>query len=50
MKNPSLEKEKIIQDMKNLFRLKKKIKEIEDKLLRDIKNIFDVQCCTSKST
>ena len=43
MKNPSLEKEKIIQDMKNLFRLKKKIKEIEDKLLRDIKNIFDVQ-------
>ena len=43
MKNPSLEKEKIIQDMKNLFKLKKKIKEIEDKILRDIKNIFDLQ-------
>ena len=30
-----------IKDMKNLFRLKKEIESIEDRILRDIKNLFE---------
>ena len=34
MKNPRSEKEKIIKDIINLFRLKKEVKEIEDIVFR----------------
>ena len=34
------EEENIIKDLRNLFRLKKEIKEIKDMVLRNIKNLF----------
>ena len=36
----SPEEENIIKDLRNLFRLKKEIKEIKDMVLRNIKNPF----------
>ena len=36
----SPEEENIINDLRNLFRLKKEIKEIKDMVLRNIKNLF----------
>ena len=36
----SPEEENIIKDLRNLFRLKKEIKEIKDVVLRNIKNLF----------
>ena len=36
----SPEEENIIKDLRNLFRLKKEIKEIKDMVLRNIKNLF----------
>ena len=41
MKNSRAEEEKIIKGMRNLFRLKKEIKGIKDRILRDIKNLFE---------
>ena len=49
MKNPRPEKEKLIKDVRNLFRLTKErnytaIKETKankDRILRDIKNLFE---------
>ena len=39
--NPRSEEEKIIKDIRNLFRLKKEIKGIKYIILRDIKNLFE---------
>ena len=36
----SPEEENIIKDLRNLFRLKKEIKEIKNMVLRNIKNLF----------
>ena len=33
--------EKIIKDIRNLFRLKKETKAIKDKILRDVRNLFE---------
>ena len=38
MENPRLEKEKIIKDIRNLFRLKK---EQNDTTVKDIRNVLD---------
>ena len=61
MKNWKLEEEKMIKDIRNLFRLKKELnytaikdignrfrqqmetKEIKDRILRDIKNLFSME-------
>ena len=43
MENPRTEKENIIKDKRNLFRLGKEIKAISDRILRDIKNLFDLK-------
>ena len=43
MENPRTEKENIIKDKRNLFRLGKEIKAINDRILRDIKNLFDLK-------
>ena len=40
MKSPILEKEKIIKDVRNLFRLKKLKKQTIDITIKDIKNLF----------
>ena len=40
MENLRPEEENIIKDIRNLFRLQKKIKGIKDRILRDIKNLF----------
>ena len=40
MESLSLEKEDIIKDIGNLFRLEKETKEIKDRMLRDIRNVF----------
>ena len=40
MKNLRPEKENIIKDIRNLFRLKKEIKSIKDRMLRDIDILF----------
>ena len=36
MENPRPEEEKIIKDIRNLFRREKETKEIENRILRDI--------------
>ena len=40
MESPSFEEENIIEDVRNLFRLKKENKAIKDIILRDIRNIL----------
>ena len=40
MENSRSEKEKIIKDIKKVFRLKKEIKGIKDIVFRNIKNLF----------
>ena len=40
MKNLRPEKENIIKDIRNLFRLKKETKSIKDRMLRDIEILF----------
>ena len=41
MKNLRPEEENIIRNIKNLFRLEKETKGIKDKILKDIKNLFE---------
>ena len=41
MKNPRPEDEKIIKDVRNLFRREKETEAIKDRILRDIKNRFE---------
>ena len=41
MENPRPEKENIIKDIRNLFRLEKEIKAIKDRILRSINNLFE---------
>ena len=41
MESLSLEKESIIKDIGNLFRLEKETKTIKDGILRDIKSLFE---------
>ena len=43
MENPRSEEEKIIKDIRNLFRLKKEVKGIKDIALRNIKNLFEYE-------
>ena len=43
MENPRSEEEKIIKDIRNLFRLKKGVKGIKDIALRNIKNLFEYE-------
>ena len=43
MKNPKPGEEKIIKDIRNLFRLKKETKEIKYMVLRNIKNLFEYE-------
>ena len=40
MENPRSEKQNIIKDLRNIFRLEKETKAIKDRILRDIKNLF----------
>ena len=41
MKNLRPEEENIIKNIRNLFRLEKETKAINDRILRDIKNHFE---------
>ena len=41
MENPRPEEENIIKDIRNPFRLEKETKAIKDRILRDIKNLFE---------
>ena len=41
MESLSLQEKNIIKDIRNLFRLKKDIKGIKDRILRDIKKNFE---------
>ena len=41
MENPRLNKDNIIKNIRNLFRLEKETKAINDRILRDIKNRFE---------
>ena len=43
MESLSLEEENIIKDIRNLFRLKRDIKGINDMVLRNIKNLFEYE-------
>ena len=43
MEFPRSEKEKIIKDIRNLFRLKNEVKEIKDTAFRNIKNLFEYE-------
>ena len=43
IKNLRLKEEKIIKDIRNLFRLKKEIKGIKNILLTNIKNLFEYE-------
>ena len=43
MENPRSEEEKIIKNIRTLFRLKKEIKGIKDIILKDIKKIFEYE-------
>ena len=43
IESPRLEKEKIIKDVRYLFRLEKENEEIKDRILWDIRNIFRLQ-------
>ena len=40
MNNQRHEEEKIIKDIRNLFRLENEIKGIEDRILADVKNVI----------
>ena len=41
MENPRLEDENVIEDIRNLLRLRRETKAIKDRSLRDIKNLFE---------
>ena len=41
MKNLTHEEENIVENIRHLFRLEKETKEVKDKILRDIKNLFE---------
>ena len=41
MENPSSEEEKIIKDIRNLFRLKNEVKGINNIVLRYVNNLFE---------
>ena len=41
MENARLEEENAIKDIRNLLRLKRETKAIKDRMLRDIKNLFE---------
>ena len=41
MENPRPEEEKIIKDIRNLFRQEKETKAIKDRILRDFNNLFE---------
>ena len=41
MENPRPEEEKLIKDIRNLFRQEKEIKAIKNRILTDIKNHFE---------
>ena len=41
MENPRPEEEKIIKDIRNLFRQEKETKAIKDRILRGFKNLFE---------
>ena len=43
MENPRSEEEKIIKDIRNLFRLKKEVKGIKDIVPKIIKNLFEYE-------
>ena len=43
MGNPRAEEQKIIKDIRNLFRLKKETKEIQNRILRDTKNLSEYE-------
>ena len=43
MESPRPEEENIIEDVKNHFRLEKEIKAIKDRILRDIRNLFEYE-------
>ena len=43
MENPRPKEEKIIKDIRNLFRLKKEVKGIKDIVLRNIYNSFEYE-------
>ena len=43
MKNSRSEEEKIIKDIRNLFRLKKEVEGVKDIKLRNIKNSFEYE-------
>ena len=44
MNNQRHEEEKIIKDIRNLFRLENEIKGIEDRILADVKNVTFYRC------
>ena len=41
MENPRTKEEKIIKDIRNLFRKEKESKAIKDRIPRDIENLFE---------
>ena len=43
MENPRPEEENTIIDIRNFFRLEKETKSIKDRILRNIKNIFELE-------
>ena len=43
MENLSLEQEDMIKDIRNLFSKEKETKVIKDRILRNIKNLFDLE-------
>ena len=43
MENLSLEQEGMIKDIRNLFSKEKETKVIKDRILRNIKNLFDLE-------
>ena len=43
MENLSLEQEDMIKDIRNLFSEEKETKVIKDRILRNIKNLFDLE-------
>ena len=43
MKYPRSEEEKIIKDIRNLFRLKKEVKGIKNVIITNIKNLFEYE-------
>ena len=43
MENSRPEEEKIIKDIRNLFRIEKETKTVKGRILRDIKNLFEYE-------